>query len=377
MHTMTLVAVDIPPINETPKNPTPETVQTMMQYLLLKNAILDGTEKRFMADFYLGRMVSNMTAFSREVEKRTFELLDPYFTETENPKYIEFIDCTDEVKEEYENGSVNCFKGSNGIIYSEYSRIGRSFTMIDGVVYQKCAGPLKHPKRTKKAKRMTALRDCPFKKIYKTWQEYAVDYVGYIYIEETDRCGYFCNPNAFFDGCTTGGRYPFAFLVKEMCNDYSHGDYPLGIREPRMAPEGYIWVAAARKKDIEWGLMYDWYLRRSIRNYHELKNAFTTGVVDSAWCANVRKDRITTFGDVLYYKGEKLKHYLRRQGWLRKSKYHMSTGAVLLTDGTYHDAYDYEHSEDHKKKGEWCRLIDDFIDSLDENAVLVSVDCHM
>ena len=94
------------------------------------------------------------------------------YTETKNTKYLEFVDCTDEVKEEYLNGSMDCFKGTNGVIYSHYSRIGRSFTIIDGVVYQNCAGPLKHPKRTKKAKRMTALPNYPFKKLYKSWQEW-------------------------------------------------------------------------------------------------------------------------------------------------------------------------------------------------------------
>ncbi len=377
MHTMTLVAVNIPPINETPNNPTPETVQTMLQYIALKKAILSGEEKHFMADFYLGRMVGRMTAFSREVDNRIYEYMEPYFTETEDTKYLEFTDCTDEVIEEYETKTVDCVKGSNGVIYDCHSSVGHKFVIIDGVVYQKSAGPLHHPKRTKKAKRMTALPNYPIKKLFKSWQEYAVHGCGYGYIEETDRCGYVSNNNAFFDWCQIGGRYPFAFLVKETCYDYSHGDFPLGVRDERPAPDGYHWVAAARKKDIEWDLMHDWYLRRSIRNYYELQNAFMTGVIDPAWCANIRKDRITTFGDVLYYKGERIMHYLRRHGWLRKSKYHMSTGAVVLTDGTYHDAYDYGHDKDPAKKREWCRLLDDFIDSLDENAVLVSVDCHM
>ncbi len=376
MHTMTLVAVDVPPINETPNNPTPETVQTMLQYLVLKNAILNSKKKHFMAEFYLGRIVNRMTAFSRAVEDRANELLDPYFTETENTKYIEFVDCTDDAKEEYANGSINCFKGSNGVIYPEYSSVGSKFTIIDGDVYQKHAGPLKHPKRTKKAKRMTALQDYPYTKLYKSWQEYAVQDGCYCYIEETDRCGYFCNPRAFFDGCSIGGRYSFEFLVKESCNDYSRGYFPLGIEEEKEAPEGYIWVAAARKKDIEWDLMYDWHLRQAIRAYHRYQEAFTTGIIPEGMYAYVDKKRLMSFADVLYYKGERVMHFLRRHGWLRKSKYHMRGGAVLLSDGSYKDAYDYIHSEP-PKMGEWCHLVDDFIDSLDENAVLVSVDCHI
>lgn len=376
MHTMTLVAVDVPPTNETPKSPTPETVQTMLQYLLLKNEILSGDEKHIMDDFYLSRIVSRMTAFSRETEDKTYEVLDPYFTETKNTKYLEFVDCTDEVKEEYLNGSMDCFKGTNGVIYSHYSRIGRSFTIIDGVVYQNCAGPLKHPKRTKKAKRMTALPNYPFKKLYKSWQEYAVQECSYLYIEETDRCGYFCNPRAFYDGCIVGGRYPFEFLVKDSCNEYSRGHFPLGVADEKDAPEGYIWVAAARKKDICWDLMYNWRLRQVINAYHRYQNAFTTGIIPQGMYASVEKKGLVSFGDVLYYKGERLTHFLRRHGWLRKSKYHMRAGAVLLTDGTYKDSYDYNYSKP-PKMGEWYHMIDDFIDSLDENAVLVSVDCHM
>ena len=92
--------------------------------------------------------------------------------------------------------------------------------------------------------------------------------------------------------------------------------------------------------------------------------------------ARIEKKRLVSFGDVLYYKGERLTHFLRRHGWLRKSKYHMRAGAALLTDGTYKDSYDYKYSKP-PKMGEWYYMIDDFIDSLDENAVLVSVDCHM
>jgi len=60
----------------------------------------------------------------------------------------------------------------------------------------------------------------------------------------------------FYDWCVIGGRWPRRFLVKESCKEYSIGERSWDDIDRKIdAPEGYFWVAAARKKDIEWQAM--------------------------------------------------------------------------------------------------------------------------
>ena len=54
----------------------------------------------------------------------------------------------------------------------------------NGKVFQREAGPLKHEKRTKRAKRMRALPDYPRKKLYASFADYAENGRGFSYDEE-------------------------------------------------------------------------------------------------------------------------------------------------------------------------------------------------
>ncbi|MDR0287565.1 MAG: hypothetical protein LBI03_07685, partial [Clostridiales bacterium] len=147
------------------------------------------------------------------------DVMDPFWETTEDPDYLEFNDKTEELAEEYKNKKVNCIRLPHGRIVSVYNWEVKDFTIKDGKVYQEHAGPLKHEKRTKKAKKMLALPDYPLNKLYPTIEEYAEDFCGYTYDSKYDAYGYYHNPDAFWDWYQIGGRWPFEFLVKEDCDD--------------------------------------------------------------------------------------------------------------------------------------------------------------
>jgi len=65
------------------------------------------------------------------------------------------------------------------------------------------------------------------------------------------------NPQAFWDWFEVGGRWSHVFLVKNDCANIIKGEhYHVTENEEQLdRPEGYKWVAGAKKKDIEWDLM--------------------------------------------------------------------------------------------------------------------------
>lgn len=127
--------------------------------------------------------------------------------------------------------------------------------------------------RTKKAKKYKALPNYPLKKLFKTLGEYAEQYHGYVYNEEEQGYGYYSNPNAFYDWYVIGGRWPRVFLLKESCTEYSLGE-SYRDEESDGAPEGYIWVSVARKKDVEWDLMMKLAKEHAKHTYEVMRQAF-------------------------------------------------------------------------------------------------------
>lgn len=110
---------------------------------------------------------------------------------------------------------------------------------------------------------MKALPDYPMKKLYATFEGYAKNYRFHEYHEDKQAFGYYCNPEARWDWFVIGGRWPVTFLVKDTCTEYSLGERTWGDENTvYTVPEGYMWVSAARKKDIEWEAMRNWQLHQ-------------------------------------------------------------------------------------------------------------------
>ncbi len=368
MHTLTLVTVDVPTQLEVTMD-----VDTYRE--LLENYKSDKPKSDFdsiMVDFGLRRATSRRDAFSCAVDDAIAEKMELYCECTEDRQYLEFENENEVIRHKYENETQNFLKHPDGRI--EPANCQHFYEIRDGVVWQRKAGSLHHPMRTKKAKKIKALVDYPFRKAYKTFDKFATDYYGITYDEEHEAYGYYYNPNAFWDWYSIGGRWPATFLVKETCKEYSIGERRMEAKMPD-APEGYIWVIAARKKDIEWQVAFEWKRENMKKQFFLLEECFKKGEIPNDMCATITEKGIGLFGDMYYIAGESLDENLKRLGYAECHKYHASAGAFLGHDGEYIDRYDILGANEDKDL--WVKHLDKFVDEVDDETVIVAVDCHI
>ena len=372
MHFLNLITVDIPTIT-----PEPEVDARIQEDLKRLKEIK--TDKDFMADYYIEKLNSRSNAFGRRVDTEIDIKLEPYYEQTENPDYLEFDDYTEELRKEYETGKTDCIKFPGGKYYSVDHRMVRNKFIIgeDGLVYQKDFGPLHHPKRSKRAKKMTAFKDFPYKKMYKTFDAFAQKERYFDYNEDFKGYGYLCNPNAFYDWYQIGGRWPFVFLVKDTCEEYSIGERSWGIHEVPPSPDGYRWVCAARKKDIQWKVMFERSKENAVKNFRALEKGFAEGKIPEGWYGNITENGISGFMEMLYVKGETVQQYLARHRIIRKYKYPSFPYGYLDDQGEYHSEDSMPSRDEKKAKRMWHKKVNRFIDALSDDTVLVGVDCHI
>lgn len=322
-------------------------------------------------------------AFTKEVHRRVNELFDPYNEGTDNPKYLKFKDITDNLKKVYENQTVNCVKLPDGrIVDAHKSVFFDKFIIRGGLVYQRCFGQLKHQKRSKAAKKITAIQNYPYKKLYKSFEDFVgQEELSYIrYDREHKRYGYVYNPNARYDCCCIGGLCPEMFLVKEECTEFIVGNCEYNDYAP-IASKGYRWVTAARKKDIQWKEIRRYIFNEAISNYKKYREIFEMGVVPEEYgYFDIEENGLYADWDMLYQKGETLSEYLKRKGIKGRCKHVFAQFVnAYLQDGIFNDVDKFY--QDNKDVGNtyepWYSAIDEFYNSLDDNAVLVCVECHV
>ena len=125
--------------------------------------------------------------------------------------------------------------------------------------------------------------------------------------------------------------------------------------------------------------MYDWALEQAIQRYARLVFAFETGILPKRVPGRITGEGIMIYGELVYHKGETEDEYLERYINLKRKKYPFNVYAFLMEgDWTTADRFilDGENSriEDNP---EWEDDLEQFIDELDDETVLVIVDCHM
>ncbi len=369
MHYNNLVTVrDVPP---TPSpNEAPE-LEVYLDLCILKKrdelmALYEKKPKDFMIGIAIGECNQVRNQFSREVYMKVPDLMEPTCECTENPKYLAFYNVEDVYKDDFCTKMVDCVKSPDGRIHpAKYTQ----FTIIDGVVYQKSAGPLKHPKRTKKAKKMTAMPQCPLNKAFKSLGKY-LEYLGYEYNDEYKAYGRFANPNGYWDWYALGGRWPAAFLVSDTCHEYGVGDIQYKDSERAEAPKGYQWVAYARKKDINWKLTYQQRLKWSMERFRRHREYFRQQKLPSNFLGHLTNSGVAGLDEMLYIHGENMYDNFVRRGIVCKTKYHAKFYGFLSETGWV------DHGYEEDPKSEYIQKLDEFIDSLDDDTVLVAVDCH-
>lgn len=379
MHFLTLVPVTVPT-----QEPDPVQDALVMATLMALKEKTEADPKNFMSNIFAADLAGKTTAFGRAVFDAIDAELDPYAVESENPASSEFVDCTEEIEEEYRTGTIDCVRLADGTVVEQFDyRFRDRFAVKDGKIVQKDFGPLHHKKVSKKSKKMTWLPNYPKRKLYRSEKELAEKYYGYEYNAEEDAYGYFCNTASFYDWYSIGGRWPRVFLVPETCTEYSLGHFE-GDEEDAKGPEGYRWVAAARKKDIAWDAMTKLYMDAQAESYLKLKQAYETKTLPEKSGLSFRENGINGILRVLYIDGESLETFRNRNGFPADSKYQFTPSGYLAADGYHDSGYLFNCPKDLKEAESeagttrsWALEMDEFIDSLDDETVLVGVDCHI
>ena len=328
-------------------------------------------------------LVETQVRFEQMVEDLVDNRLLPYCENIEDRAYLEFVDCTEECRREYENDGEVMVRLVNGKWLPMYDhQIYNTYEVYEGKVYQRNFGPLHHRKRTKKAKRMKAVY-MPFKKAYRSFSTFAEELCGLARGEEPGTYGFYRNPNAKWDWFQIGGRWPDRFLVKADCPMVHTGEVSLLMQDyqGRKAPEGYCWVAGARKKDIAWDVMREQRARAETEYFHKLESWYQNGQIpdDRRGFLSITDEGIRSWNALAYAKGETLEEHLHREGLSQSYCYPISTFACMGDEGWLESGEMgwFGISDNNKDDLSWNQMVEQFVAALPEDAMLLSVDCHI
>lgn len=365
MHFLSLVTMETPEIIEE-ENTNKKIKEEIEKSKELQNPIV--------RKIALKVLYSLKTSFSRYVTSCIENLMEPYSETPTDPRYLEFIDHTQELEYAYETGTTDCIRLPNGTLVAEnHPAFFQKYILQQGKVFQRDAGPLHHAKRTKRAKKMQVMLSYPNKKLYPNFQSFADN--GWIpFNEEVQKYGFFCNPNAMWDWYSLGGRWADTLLVKATCKDYVIGapSWTIADKIPP-APDGYMWVSAARKKDIAWQCMRDWEVHTAKERYQKLKHFFETGICEEDFYGTLDDTGISVYGEYIYRKGETLSSYLKKNTISPKTKYPLPLHDII-DSSTWRSRDDILIGKEHS---DWSEEIDGYIDGLSEDTVLACVDYHV
>lgn len=374
MHFLAFAVISVPGVQENKE--TDRQIAEILEELKLQNRIEKGNIK---LDIAIEKLHSLRSSFSRAVVRSVSDIMEPYCESVDDLEYLEFDDQTAKLREEYES-TVDCIKLPQGtIVEKDGNPLWGRFTIRNGKVFQKDAGLLHHEKRTKKAKRMAALPAYPRKTLYKSFEEYVEERYGLSFNEECQGYGYYYNPNAMWDWYSIGGRWPEVFLVRDSCTEYSSGERSWCNADKQLvAPNGYFWVCAARKKDIAWDEIRNWRNQKVKEQFAKLERMFLEGKIAPSFNGEIVPDGILFWGRYVYRKGTTLEKYLEEYGIPKEWKYPVAPHDIV-------DANQWLSKEDHVLDSvsgkyvpvDWNSCTEGYLDEVDDDTVLVAVDYHI
>ena len=94
---------------------------------------------------------------------------------------------------------------------------------------------------------------------------------------------------------------------------------------------------------------------------------------------SITEKGITSWGKLIYDKGQTLEEHLRCKALSEEYRYPLTTYAVL-DNGVWNDLYEMKCVSEDNGNGNnqlWHQVVEKYIASLPEEAMLVSLDCHI
>lgn len=370
MHFSVMVPVKVPVI-------TDEAIQraeAAKAYVAAMQQLPEQSEQTLMDSVILRcnlqHAASISTPFASAVEEAVAEVMEPYSQDTEDPRFCEFEDETEDLKNAFEHDTIECIS-YNGKYYGLYHF--KNFRKCsDGVIREITANGKEF--LSAKAQQMMVVT-IPVKEFYGTFRKYAKEQANYC--KEKKAWGYWHNPMCFWDWYSIGGRWNYGLLVKEDCEDIVGGMPGAGVRDDSapVAPPGYKWTSAARKKDICADEMTKWSIAETRAKYDQYK-AMWDGTEPLGEHIDKKPDGLYYWGRCIFDPTQSIADVLAKNDYRPENAvsryFHAYLDTVNTTpgDGEY-GYYDNECSDD------WESQFADFWADLDDDHVIVTVDCHM
>lgn len=321
-------------------------------------------------------VITDQHRYEGLAEALSDQIMAPYsmIPNEQTPK--EFEDETEAAIREYETKRDDFVRLLNGRIVPIYNYgFSKDYVVKDGLICKRRFGPLQREKRTKKAKKMQLLLDCPFKKVYPAFVDYVLQYVGNEFLNW--RSGYFYNPQGYWNSFVVGGRYRNQFLVPVDCPfavTGSYGVFEYQHDEQTYTPEGYRWVAGAKKRNIAWDALKKYREKVPVEQFHQY-GAWCAQGGGPAECRLVQMDEgpIKKWGRGCFQGCETLEQFGSDVHYLCQMEPH----ACVDENGWINYSDDWSDSDTGASDEEnWRKKVDRFIDALPDDALLLSLDCH-
>ena len=324
-------------------------------------------------------VVNNIHA--NNLEDHLIPVLAPFDEQTEEEKYREFEDRTEEAKADFENDTMRVVRFPDGSIHSIYDDAFNKFFFVEeDKIY--AFGPNRDRKsklQTEESKALELVTDYPVKSWYPSFEAYCDEHRGSVKASD-GRWGYTCNPNAKWDWWQIGGRFSRNFLVKENLEDCIIS-YDRSSGEPDGAPKGYKYVDAARKKDICWDLMKQLTVEEVEKGYEKCVAAFASNdPTGFGPLTKIVEDGIASWGSMIYLKGETLDEFKARKGATDMDQYMISSFAAIDRNGDWLGSGDmgwFGISTNDKEERAWNDELQTLMNEAQDDDFLVVVDCHI
>ena len=324
-------------------------------------------------------VVNNIHA--NNLEDYLIPVLAPFDEQTEEEKYREFEDRTEEAKADFENDTMRVVRFPDGSIHSIYDdAFNKSFFIEEDRIYAFGSNRDRKSKlQTEESKALELVTDYPVKSWYPSFEAYCDEHRGFVKASD-GRWGYTCNPNAKWDWWQIGGRFPNRFLVPEGLQDCipsAKGD----DGESAIPPEGYQYADAARKKDICWDVMRKIAVDTVEKRYQKCVRAFEIkDLTDFGPLCRILDEGISAWGEMLYLKGETLDEYKARKGATDLDRYMCHTYAFIDRNGDWTGSGDmgwFGISSNDKDERAWNDEIQKLMNEAKDDDFLAIVDCHI
>ena len=229
-------------------------------------------------------------------------------------------------------------------------------------------------------------RDVPFNELYKTFEEYMLDFCGKT-PNENGRFGYYYNPNAKWDWWVVGGRWSGYFKLKEgtegLVGDPVYGD--------GKAKDGY--VDQSFKKNIDFDGMVEDQIIEGTEKYDKF-HSIVNGREIPKWekiLVDCENDEEKT--REIYNKDEVIKDLrnagyffnletfcISKEEYLKKVSYDAISTYAVVYNGEWYEKGEmgwWGISSNEKDPDKWNEEFNKLLESVSDDTLLTIVDCHI